>query len=374
MAGITLERISCVFDAKTVLNDVNLTVEDGEFLVIVGPSGCGKSTLLRIIAGLTEPSEGRVLIGPPQDANSLVNHVAPKDRDVAMVFQNYALYPHMTVMDNLAFALKMRGVSKAERTQRVNAVAEQLKLTELLKRKPAQLSGGQRQRVALGRAMVRNPRVFLMDEPLSNLDANLRQHTRGELADLHRRLGVTTLYVTHDQVEAMTLGQRIAVIHEGRIQQIDTPMTVYRQPATLFVANFMGPFNTLPALILKDALVLEGFNAPPLVLSAPQMQKIGEATSCLVGFRPEDAQLKTFKDSAIDNALSQYQLQGVVSRLERHGSETLVSLTLTTQAAGAEATMTEHTIMVRTSPHDELSLGEIAQVSLTLEMLQLFPR
>ncbi|GAA3340817.1 ABC transporter ATP-binding protein [Amorphoplanes nipponensis] len=236
MSVVRLEHLTKVFPGgTTAVDDFTLTVADGEFLVLVGPSGCGKSTVLRMIAGLEDASGGDILVdGEP------VTDWAPKERDIAMVFQNYALYPHMTVRQNMGFALKLRHVPKAEADRQVQEIAQLLGLAELLDRKPAALSGGQRQRVAMGRAMVRQPRVFLMDEPLSNLDAKLRVSMRAELSRLHQRYRVTTVYVTHDQVEAMTLGDRIAVIDRGRLQQVGTPEELYRTPANRFVAGFMG--------------------------------------------------------------------------------------------------------------------------------------
>jgi multiple sugar transport system ATP-binding protein len=237
MASVTLRDVAKRFDSShpPALRDFSLDVRDGEFLVLLGPSGCGKTTALRCIAGLEEPSAGQIFIGDRD-----VTHLSPGDRDVAMVFQNYALYPHLSVRENIGFALEVRGVGKREVLRRVAETAARLELSELLERKPAQLSGGQRQRVALGRAIVRNPRVFLFDEPLSNLDAKLRVEMRAELLRLHRALGATMIYVTHDQVEAMTMGQRIAVLHEGRLRQLGTPPEIYQRPADVFVARFLG--------------------------------------------------------------------------------------------------------------------------------------
>jgi multiple sugar transport system ATP-binding protein len=246
MSGVTLKNLTKAFKEVVAVNDLNLDIRDKEFMVLVGPSGCGKTTALRMIAGLEEATEGEILIG-----SRLVNDVSPKDRDIAMVFQNYALYPHMTVFDNMAFGLKLRKVPRAEIQRRVDEVAKMLGLDTLLQRKPKQLSGGQRQRVALGRAIVREPAVFLMDEPLSNLDAKLRVQTRAELIKLHRRLGITTVYVTHDQVEAMTMGDRIAVMSDGLLQQVDTPLHLYNRPANKFVAGFIGS----PAMNFADAAV-----------------------------------------------------------------------------------------------------------------------
>jgi multiple sugar transport system ATP-binding protein len=250
MGGIRLDAVSKVYDGGVrAVDDVTLEVGDGEFMVLVGPSGCGKSTLLRLIAGLERATAGRVHIGGHD-----VTDVAPPDRDIAMVFQSYALYPHMTVRENLAFGLRQRRTAAPEVSRRVGALAAMLGLEDLMGRKPAQLSGGQRQRVAIGRALVREPRAFLLDEPLSNLDAKLRTTMRSELARLHERLRVTTVYVTHDQVEAMTLGDRVAVLRDGVIQQCDVPQALFRRPRNLFVAAFIGS----PAMNLVEATVAEG--------------------------------------------------------------------------------------------------------------------
>ena len=242
-------------DGTEAVKDVSLTVEDGEFVILVGPSGCGKSTALRMVAGLEEISEGKVIIG-----DRVVNNLTPKERDIAMVFQSYALYPHMTVADNMGFALKLAKVNKSEIQERVKNAADILGLTEYLDRKPKALSGGQRQRVAMGRAIVRNPQAFLMDEPLSNLDAKLRVQMRAEIAQLQNRLGVTTLYVTHDQVEAMTMGDRVAVLKRGALMQADAPQQLYENPDNLFVAGFIGS----PAMNIAEAMVEKG-NGQPVV-------------------------------------------------------------------------------------------------------------
>jgi multiple sugar transport system ATP-binding protein len=237
MATVVFENASRTYPGSTTpaINKLNLEVKDGELLVLVGPSGCGKSTLLRMLAGLEEVDSGRILIGGKD-----VTHVAPKDRDIAMVFQSYALYPHMSVAENMGFALKIAGIAKEERDRRVLEAAKLLDLEEFLERKPKALSGGQRQRVAMGRAIVREPQVFLMDEPLSNLDAKLRVATRTQIAALQRRLGITTVYVTHDREEAMALGDRVAVLNEGVLQQVDTPANLINKPANAFVADFIG--------------------------------------------------------------------------------------------------------------------------------------
>src|ERR671924_1228392 len=254
MAQITMEGLTKRYpDGYEAVRDMNLAIEDGEFVILVGPSGCGKSTALRMIAGLEDITAGELRIG-----DEVVNERAPKDRDVAMVFQNYALYPHMTVRDNMGFALKLRGLDRAEINQKVEEAARILDLEQHLDRKPSQLSGGQRQRVAMGRAIVRDPAAFLMDEPLSNLDAKLRVQMRTEVSRIQQRLGTTTVYVTHDQTEAMTLGDRVAVMRSGVLQQVDTPMELYNNPVNLFVAGFIGSpaMNFMPATVEGDTIKL----------------------------------------------------------------------------------------------------------------------
>jgi multiple sugar transport system ATP-binding protein len=282
MAPIVLEDVTKVYpDGTTAVRGIDLTVRSGEFMVLVGPSGCGKSTLLRMIAGLEETTSGQILIGDRD-----VTRAAPRDRDVAMVFQNYALYPHMSVRDNLGFSLKVGHTPKAELKQRVDSVAAMLGLTEYLDRKPGQLSGGQRQRVAMGRAIVREPTAYLMDEPLSNLDAKLRVSMRAELTNLHKRLGVTTVYVTHDQVEAMTLGQRVAVIEDGTLQQVAHPQELYRSPANVFVATFIGS----PSMNVAQASVTDGsfeFGQFTLPMSDAQRNALDGRETAIVGLRPE---------------------------------------------------------------------------------------
>ena len=288
MATVSFENVSKVYarGEKPAVDRFTLDVADGEFLVLVGPSGCGKSTTLRMVAGLELPTSGRITIGG-RDVTAL----PPKDRDIAMVFQNYALYPHMTVQENLSFALKLRHVPKAEIARRTAAAAETLGLTPYLKRLPKALSGGQRQRVALGRAIVRDPSVFLFDEPLSNLDAKMRVEMRAEIVRLHRRLGATMIYVTHDQTEAMTMGSRIVVMSGGRIQQAATPLEVYERPANTFVASFIG--------------------TPPMNLFPPGMLDLGRT----VGVRPEDIRI---------SAEGGEGLRATVDLVELLGSETLV--------------------------------------------------
>ncbi|HIE52849.1 MAG TPA: ABC transporter ATP-binding protein [Armatimonadetes bacterium] len=304
MAGVRLVGLTKRFREVIAVNNVNLEVKDREFLVLVGPSGCGKTTCLRMIAGLEEVTEGEIYIG-----DRLVNDVSPKDRDIAMVFQNYALYPHMSVYDNLAFGLRLRmlppwWVRLLQRQQareiaanidrRVRETAHMLRLEELLHRKPKQLSGGQRQRVALGRAIVREPKVFLMDEPLSNLDAKLRVQTRAELIKLHRRLGITTIYVTHDQVEAMTMGDRIAVMRDGVIQQVDTPLGLYEHPRNRFVAEFIGSpqMNVLENVRVISQDGVPYLDAQAFRLKVPPRHREALAPyvnrEVLFGIRPED--------------------------------------------------------------------------------------
>ncbi len=284
MASVELDRVAMTYEGgeDAALHEVSLTIEDGEFFVLVGPSGCGKSTLLRLLAGLEFPTSGEIRMDHV-DATEL----SPGDRDVAMVFQNYAIYPHMSVRKNIGYGLRVRGASKAEVPERVEEVARMLGLEELLDRRPASLSGGQLQRVAMGRAIARRPRVFLMDEPLSNLDAKLRVSMRAELERLHRRLGVTTVYVTHDQVEAMTLGQRAAVMRAGVVQQVDTPQRLYGEPANAFVAAFIGspPMNFAVGEVRNGRLRFGGLELP---LPAEFLSPVPEGERFLVGLRPED--------------------------------------------------------------------------------------
>ncbi len=301
MARIALDHVEKVYSGGAkALDDLSLEVRDGEFMVFVGPSGCGKSTALRSIAGLEEITGGTVSIG-----DRVVNDLPPKDRDIAMVFQNYALYPHMTVADNMAFGLKLRHTAKAEIKRRVGDAAEMLGLEPYLDRKPAALSGGQRQRVAMGRAIVRDPAAFLMDEPLSNLDAKLRVSMRASLGQLHERLGTTTVYVTHDQVEAMTLGDRVCVLSEGRLQQVDTPQALFDRPVNLFVAGFIGSpaMNFVTAELVRDdgpAVTFAGFRLPvpgAAVAAKPGLDRyLGQPV--VLGIRPSDFEDAAFADPA----------------------------------------------------------------------------
>src|SRR6188508_1096058 len=283
MASVAIRDVRKAFGATSVIHGVDISIGDGEFVVLVGPSGCGKSTLLRMIAGLENITAGEIRIG-----ERVVNHVPPKERDVAMVFQNYALYPHMTVADNMAFSMKLRGAPKNEIDERVNRAAAILGLSQLLQRFPRQLSGGQRQRVAMGRAIVRDPQVFLFDEPLSNLDAKLRVQMRTEIKELHQRLKTTTIYVTHDQIEAMTMADKIVVMHDGRVEQIGAPLDLYDRPDNLFVAGFIGS----PAMnMLKGRISLNGsaaFEAPAGITFALNNAPSGsDGKPAVYGIRPE---------------------------------------------------------------------------------------
>jgi multiple sugar transport system ATP-binding protein len=298
MATVTFDHVTKRYGEVSAVDDLSLSISEGEFMVLVGPSGCGKTTSLRMIAGLEEITAGTLSIG-----DRVVNDVAPKDRDIAMVFQSYALYPHMNVYDNLAFGLKLRKVDKKEIDRRVKEAAETIQLTELLARKPKELSGGQRQRVALGRAIVREPAVFLMDEPLSNLDAKLRVQTRAEIARLHRRLKTTIVYVTHDQVEAMTMGQRIAVMSQAKLRQVGTPQELYERPDSKFVAGFIGSpaMNFLPVELTGtgDSAVLRG-DGVEMPLPAAFRQAVGAVAGkqLIVGIRPEHIDVAPIQGAA----------------------------------------------------------------------------
>jgi multiple sugar transport system ATP-binding protein len=320
MGAININNVGKIYPNGTrALEDVNIEINDGEFVVLVGPSGCGKTTLLRMVAGLEDITEGEISI-----ADKVVNEIAPKDRDIAMVFQNYALYPHMSVYDNMAFSLKLRKLPKDEIDQKVKDAAKTLEIDELLERKPKALSGGQRQRVAMGRAIVRNPQAFLMDEPLSNLDAKLRVQMRAELGQLHSQLETTTLYVTHDQVEAMTMGDRVAVIRKGVLQQIDTPREIYLYPKNIFVAGFIGSpaMNFVYADIKTSAkgMTLIFGNDKILAKDAPEALKEYEGKEIVLGIRPE-----AFEDSVYANKKEFTEEINIdVSLLEQLGSDTYI--------------------------------------------------
>ena len=321
MGAIDIKSAGKIYPNGTrALEDVNITINDGEFVVLVGPSGCGKTTLLRMVAGLEDITEGEISIG-----DKTVNDVAPKDRDIAMVFQNYALYPHMSVFDNMAFSLKLRKLPKDEIDQKVKDAAKTLEISELLDRKPKALSGGQRQRVAMGRAIVRNPQAFLMDEPLSNLDAKLRVQMRAELGQLHTQLQTTTLYVTHDQVEAMTMGDRVAVIRKGELQQIDTPREIYLNPKNIFVAGFIGSpsMNFVYANVgVNKSSIKLNFGNDHIDYKGDKLEKLKafENKEIVMGIRPE-----AFEDGNYANT-SEYSesIKVSVSLLEQLGSDSYI--------------------------------------------------
>lgn len=331
MAEVTLKNISKVYPGveRPAVDNVNIEIRDREFLVLVGPSGCGKSTTLRMVAGLEEATGGDILIGGRR-----VNDVAPKDRDIAMIFQNYALYPHMTVYENLAFPLKMRKTPRAEIDAAVRAAAEMLGITPYLDRKPRALSGGQRQRVAVGRAIVRKPQVFLFDEPLSNLDAKMRVTMRNEITSLHRRLQTTVIYVTHDQVEAMTMGDRIVVMHDGHVQQMDVPQTIYDAPVNKFVAGFIGspPMNFIAGKLREESGVLQ-FESASLKFAIPESRraalKSAAETDVVFGIRPENFAEEPKPGIPAD---SWAKLDANVENKEPLGSELILYLTTSTGA------------------------------------------
>ena len=362
MAEVILKNICKSYDnGFNAVKNVNIDIEDKEFVVLVGPSGCGKSTTLRMIAGLEDISDGELYIG-----DKLVNDIDPKDRDIAMVFQNYALYPHMTVFDNMAFALKLRKVPKAEIEQKVTEAAKILDIEHLLKRKPKALSGGQRQRVALGRAIVRHPKVFLMDEPLSNLDAKLRVQMRTEITKLYRKLQTTFIYVTHDQVEAMTMGTRIVVMKDGVIQQVDSPINIYNNPANLFVAGFIGSpqMNFLEGKVEKygnDVCAVFGENK--IILPAEKAQILTKSgyvgKSVTFGIRPEhlsdDADLIAANPGSI--------VKGHVEVIELMGSESYIY----TKCGN-------NPLNIKIEGSTELKIGEVASLYLKAEKLHVFDK
>jgi multiple sugar transport system ATP-binding protein len=377
MAEVAFDQVSKVYaDGTRAVNHMTLDVPDGEFMVLVGPSGCGKTTALRMVAGLEDISEGVVRIG-----ERAVNHVPAKDRDIAMVFQSYALYPHLTVFDNIAFGLRVRKLPKDEIGRRVNHAASILGLEELLKRKPRALSGGQRQRVAMGRAIVREPAAFLMDEPLSNLDAKLRVATRAELSTLTDELGVTTIYVTHDQVEAMTMGDRVAVMRKGELQQVAAPQELYDHPVNLFVGGFIGS----PAMNMFEATLERAGDGYELVAGSQRLAvdddvagkrpalRGYEGRMLIVGVRPESLEDAQFADDAPANR----RLKGEVELTEALGSELVVHFRIDARPAitedvrelvrdvGAELQETEHTTLVgRFDPRSRVSTGDTVEAVL----------
>jgi multiple sugar transport system ATP-binding protein len=351
MAQVTLKDLNKKFDEVHAVKDVNLTIRDKEFMVFVGPSGCGKTTTLRMVAGLEEITSGEISIG-----DRVVNDLPPKDRDIAMVFQNYALYPHMSVYDNMAFGLKMRKFAKAEIQKRVQDAAEILGIQELLKRKPRQLSGGQRQRVAVGRAIVRHPQVFLFDEPLSNLDAKLRVQMRVELKRLHERLETTAIYVTHDQVEAMTLGSRVVVMRDGWVQQVGEPMEIYSRPQNRFVAGFIGSpaMNFIPTTISEQNGILFADASSGLKMKVPAARaaRMGayKSQTVTLGIRPEDLRVVGGTE------LADYAFDAVVDVVEPLGSEILLDVTLAGQSVVARVEPS-----VRARPHDKIRLAFVPE-------------
>jgi multiple sugar transport system ATP-binding protein len=353
VADIVLDQVTKRFpDGALAVDKISLDIADGEFVILVGPSGCGKSTTLNMIAGLEDITEGELRIG-----GKVVNNMAPKDRDIAMVFQSYALYPHMSVRDNLAFGLKLRKVSKSEIERRVNEAAETIQLQKLLDRKPKELSGGQRQRVALGRAIVREPAVFLMDEPLSNLDAKLRVQTRAEIARLHQRLKTTVVYVTHDQVEAMTMGTRIAVMSEGLLMQVGTPQQLYDHPNNKFVAGFIGS----PAMNFVDVEVRDGTLAGPADWSIPVPPRGRDAMAAggrqiIAGFRPEHLEI-----GEIGPGLGSFRARADV--VEYLGNEELLHVNAADQDV----------VAIVDSDH-RVRPGDIVELVIPLEKVHLFDR
>ena len=365
MAAITFEGVVKRFpDGTVAVNDVSLEVADGEFMIFVGPSGCGKTTALRMVAGLEDVTEGEISIG-----GKVVNDLEPKERDVAMVFQNYALYPHMRVRENIAFPLKMQKLPKAEIDERVAEAGRLLGIEELLHRKPRELSGGQRQRVAMGRAIVRHPQAFLMDEPLSNLDAKLRVQMRAELVKLHRRLGVTTLYVTHDQTEAMTLGERVAVLRTGVVQQVDSPQRLYHRPANTFVASFIGspPMNFAEGALRGAELGLGGRS---FVLPESVRMRVRAADGpVLVGLRPEH-----FLDAGLDGN-GHATLPAEVEVTEQLGPETYAYFRIDGLEAvevGERPVELAGAFAARLDPRSSAAPGRSLAIALNLDGVQLF--
>ncbi|MGE5508759.1 MAG: ABC transporter ATP-binding protein [Chitinophagales bacterium] len=361
MPSVRLVNVSKRFGNATVVKGVTLEIKDKEFVVLVGPSGCGKSTTLRMIAGLEEISEGEIYID-----DRLVNDVAPKDRDIAMVFQNYALYPHMNVYENMAFALKLRKTPKAEIDRRVRAAARQLDIEDLLHRKPKQLSGGQRQRVAVGRAIVRNPKVFLFDEPLSNLDAKLRVQMRSELSKLHNQLQSTIIYVTHDQTEAMTMGDRIVVMKDGVIQQVGAPLEIYANPVSMFVAGFIGSpaMNFLPVtVVVEGEEVLLDAGAFRLPLPAAKAKSLASLASyvgkeVVMGIRPEDVD-----DAALTPSDPRATVTALIEVVEPMGNESYLYC-----RAG------DHSFVARVEAHTTANDGVKHPVAFDMNKVHLFDK
>jgi multiple sugar transport system ATP-binding protein len=372
MASIKLDKISKRYGAVQIIDGLDLAIIDGEFLVLVGPSGCGKSTALRMIAGLEEISSGMLSIG-----ERVVNNVDPKDRDIAMVFQSYALYPHMTVYDNIGFPLRMAGLPKDEADRLIRDAARSLELSNHLDRKPAQLSGGQRQRVAMGRAIVRKPSAFLMDEPLSNLDAKLRVQMRAEIARLQKTLGVTTVYVTHDQVEAMTMGDRVAVLKGGYLQQVDAPQTLYDRPANIFVAGFIGSpaMNLYQGRLGGNCLTLgsQELTLPDAVFAARPALNGSTDRPLTIGIRPEDLEDAAFAPPPAGGAL-----KAEIVLVESLGAELMVHFVIDAVPvdAGDPDAVKEiggaHASVARFDPRSRVKAGETMTAAVTLEKLHFF--
>ena len=357
MASVTYDHVFKRFSEVTAVNDMNIGIADKEFLVLVGPSGCGKTTALRLLAGLEEISDGKILIG-----DRVVNDVAPKDRDIAMVFQSYALYPHLSVYDNMAFGLKLRKISKDEIKRRVNEAADILGIQDLLDRKPRQLSGGQRQRVAVGRAIVREPKVFLFDEPLSNLDAKLRVAMRAEISKLHQRLQTTFIYVTHDQVEAMTMATRIAVINKGILQQVDTPQHLYDKPNNLFVAGFIGSpaMNFFPAKLHKDngkLMVDTGAFAIAIPDENAKPYQTHDGKNVIFGIRPENIHDPKF----IPPNVHTENVEAQVDVTELMGNEIYLHM-----LSG------QNSFVARVDPRSSMRVGEKVQIAFNMDNIHIF--
>jgi multiple sugar transport system ATP-binding protein len=360
MANVILRSVTKKIDDHPIVIDFNLEIPDREFCVLVGPSGCGKTTTLRMIAGLEELTSGEIWIG-----NRLVNGVPPKDRDIAMVFQNYALYPHMTAYDNMAFGLKLRGFKKKEIDSRVRESAEILNLTHLLERKPKELSGGQRQRVAVGRAIVRKPKVFLFDEPLSNLDAKLRVQMRTELSKLHDRLQTTMIYVTHDQVEAMTMGDRICVMKDGMIMQVDKPLEIYNKPANKFVASFIGspPMNFMDVQVVRrgrHTFLEEGKFTLELLPAMNEAVRPYAGKVVTLGVRPEDIYDKVYAGNIATEGRTAICTVEVV---EPMGSEVLLYLNTG-----------KNTLVARVEPQSDAKVNQEIEILFNLEKIRLFDK
>jgi multiple sugar transport system ATP-binding protein len=372
MAEVVLREVTKVFDNVVAIDAVDLEVADGEFMVLVGPSGCGKSTLLRVVAGLETPDKGSVTIGGRD-----VTHLQPKDRDIAMVFQSYALYSHKTVRGNIAYPLKLAKLPAIDIEDRVVATAQRLHLDELLDRRPSQLSGGQRQRVAMGRALVREPKAFLMDEPLSNLDAKLRVEMRAEIARLQRETGVTTLYVTHDQVEAMTMGDRAAVLDKGLLQQVGTPDELYNAPANLFVATFIGSpeMNVFTATVRGDVdglgVDIGGFvlGVPPEVVTAHPALAARIGRTVVAGLRPE-----AFRDAALEpGAPGDQVVEAEVDLVEARGPELVVHTFLADdQPSDGTDPLARRRVVARLTPRSRLRPGDVIKLAIGTDQLHLF--